>query len=246
VTEEFHVGVTANVLAGSVEYSVLPPRSYTFIADSVGLVTGPDPVRRSWREEGHRGLALDFGVQWQLTPRFRLAGKVTPAYTQRATRVNGTYRTPITRHAPADVAVGAAWWVGRASRFAFDARYGGWSNRAGDPMWDTSGTAIARGDARSAHVAWEADLLRYRRATHTVRAGAFIRRTTASDLDGEPIDVLGFSVGESVRIGTRYTVESGLQFNRSTDWSRASPPEPSRLRVRNRDWLLSFGVRRRF
>lgn len=244
LTEELHLGVTANVLTGDIRYSVLPPRSYTFIADSVGLVTGPDPVRRSWTEAGHRGLAVDLGVQWQVTPRLRLAGKVTPAYTQHATRISGTYRAPITRHAPADVALGAAWWVGRAGRFAFDARYGGWSNRADDPMWDTSGTAIARGDARSAHVAWEADLLRYRRATHTLRAGAFVRRTTASDLDGRPIDVLGLSVGESVRLGTLYTIESGLLFTRSSDWSRASP-EPSRVSVRNRDWLLSVGVRRR-
>jgi len=245
VTEEFHVGVTANVLAGSISYAVLPPRSYTFIADSIGVVSGPDPIRRRWSEIDHSGITYDLGVQWQVTPRIRLAGKVTPAYTQRATRVYETWRTPITRHAPADVALGAAVWVGRAGRFAFDARYGGWSNRAGDPMWDSTGTAIAKGDARSAHLAWEADLLRYRRARHTLRAGAFIRRTTASDLDGQPIDVLGLSFGESVRIGTMYTVESGVMFNRSSEWVRAAT-DLSRVRVRNRDFLVSFGVRRRF
>jgi hypothetical protein len=56
---------------------------------------------------------------------------------------------------------------------------------------------------------------------------------------------MGFSFGESVRIGTAYTVESGVLFTRSSDWSRASP-DLDRLRVRNRDWLVSFGVRRRF
>lgn len=228
-TSRVRLGVTANLLSGSTDYSV----------------RGPFPYEYEARELQYSGVAFDVGALVALREGVRLGLHATLPHDRKLSFDNDTATREVTRRAPLAVAVGVAYDLDRRSFVSADLRYAPWASAEfrDDASGDSVDSDVGVNNGGSIHFGYERDVTTdIRRAK--IRFGLFARRTTTQDLRGKAISSFGFSGGQSWYF-SRGSFDLGLLYSRSTRWTRTQTPE-LRMDLTSHDVVLAMGLRRHF
>jgi len=239
ITPKVRVGVTANILSGSSDYTI----------------RGPFPYEFHGRETGYKGLALEAGTLVTLRDGLTLGVHLALPHELSYQWDNDTTVRNVTRTAPLALATGLALELSSTSRLSADVRYSPWSSSSytNDANGDTVKTSVGKNDAASVHFGFERDRERelqniYGVATGTrrtrQRVGLLARQTTMVDLDSDAIRVFGVSAGQSWLFES-VVVDFGMMYLRSTRYAR-SETVALRMHIASNDLVVSFGLRRRF
>lgn len=229
VTPAIRLGVTANFLSGSGDYTI----------------RGPYPYEYEAREIDYSGMAIETGAMVTVREWLRFGLHATLPHDRTMRFDNDTSARDVTRRAPLAVALGVMLDWDDVTRFSADIRHAPWSEASFEEKTsgDSVGSPLGVNDANSIHFGYERDISNDRRDAK-FRLGAFARRTTARDLKGRAISAYGISGGRSW-IYERVGVDLGMMYARSSLWTR-SETAALRTDLRQHDLFVSAAIRRFF
>ena len=168
---------------------------------------------------------------------------------------NDTTIRDVTRRAPLALAAGVAMVLSPTSRLSADFRHAPWSQSTylEDADGDTVVSSVGVNDANSIHLGYERDRVSeiqniYGVATGTRRTqqriGLFGRQSTSVDFKGNAIRAIGVAAGQTW-LFERVSVDLGMLLSRSSRWTYVETTA-LRMDLNSNDFVIAFGIRRRF